>query len=124
MATRLPANQRQLSDKILAAFHHAADLRDVEVAKGLLRILEVILTHRPAVNGKNRNANRERLVAAYERLWELEHPNSDQEGAHVVVRQDRAVRPIEAAAGGSAAHRGAPQAISGTADGQQNSGGH
>ena len=43
-----PRHTRRLSDKILIAFHHACDQGDFEVAEELLRILEMMLTRRPA----------------------------------------------------------------------------
>lgn len=43
-----PRYTRRLSDKILIAFHHACDQGDYEVAEQLLRILEMMLTRRPA----------------------------------------------------------------------------
>src|SRR5579885_2384441 len=69
---------RRLSDKILIAFHQACDQRDLEVAAELLKILETILTRRPAGGEKDRRRSIEGLVAAYERLWYLRHPDAGQ----------------------------------------------
>jgi hypothetical protein len=69
-----PRHTRRLSDKILIAFHHACDQGDFEVAEDLLRILEMMLTRRPASPDANRRKNLESLVAAHERLWLLRHP--------------------------------------------------
>jgi hypothetical protein len=69
-----PRHTRRLSDKILIAFHHACDQGDFEVAEELLRILEMMLTRRPASPDANRRKNLESLVAAHERLWLLRHP--------------------------------------------------
>lgn len=69
-----PRHTRRLSDKILIAFHHACDQGDFEVAEDLLRILEMMLTRRPASPDSNRRKNLESLVAAHERLWLLRHP--------------------------------------------------
>jgi len=69
-----PRHTRRLSDKILIAFHHACDQGDFEVAEELLRILETMLTRRPASPDSNRRKNLESLVAAHERLWLLRHP--------------------------------------------------
>jgi hypothetical protein len=69
-----PRHTRRLSDKILIAFHHACDQGDFEVAEELLRILEMMLTRRPASPDSNRRKNLESLVAAHERLWLLRHP--------------------------------------------------
>lgn len=64
---------RRLSDKLLVAFHHACDQRDLEVAGELLRTLERIAT-RPGPS-PNRRKDVDSLVAAYERLWALRHPD-------------------------------------------------
>lgn len=69
-----PRHTRRLSDKILIAFHHACDQGDFEVAEELLRVLETMLTRRPASPDSNRRKNLESLVAAHERLWLLRHP--------------------------------------------------
>jgi hypothetical protein len=69
-----PRYTRRLSDKMLIAFHQACDERDFEAADGLLRMLEMMLMRRPLVPGGNRRRNAESLVAAHERLWNLQHP--------------------------------------------------
>lgn len=66
---------RRLSDKILIAFHQACDQHDLVVADQLLRVLEMMLTRQPPEG--NRRRNTETLVAAYERLWHLNHPGND-----------------------------------------------
>lgn len=66
---------RRLSDKLLAAFHQACDQRDLEVAEALTPILEQVLARRPPT-GRDRRKNVESLVAAYERLWLLRHPEA------------------------------------------------
>lgn len=63
---------RRLPDKILMAVHHACDERDFEAAEELLGTLERIVT-RPGLN-PNRRKDTDSLVAAYERLWMLRHP--------------------------------------------------
>lgn len=73
-----PRHTRRLSDKILIAFHHACDQQDFEVAEELLRILEMMLTRRPASADNNRRKNMESLVAAHERLWLLRHPEASE----------------------------------------------
>lgn len=73
-----PRHSRRLSDKILIAFHHACDQADYEVAEQLLRILEMMLTRRPASPDTNRRRNIESLVAAHERLWYLRHPETQE----------------------------------------------
>lgn len=72
-----PRYTRRLSDKILIAFHHACDQADYEVAEQLLRILELMLTRRPLNPDANRRRSIETLVAAYERLWYLRHPEKE-----------------------------------------------
>ena len=69
----IPRHARRLSDKILIAFHHACDQGDFEVAEDLLRVVEMMLTRRPASPDTNRRKNLESLVAAHERLWLLRH---------------------------------------------------
>ena len=71
----LPRHTRRLPDKVLVAFHHACDTADLEVAEQLLRVLELMLTRRPASAETNRRRSMESLVAAYERLWHLRHPD-------------------------------------------------
>lgn len=73
-----PRYSRRLSDKILIAFHHACDQADFEVADQLLRTLEMMLTRRPLTPDGTRRRNMESLVAAYERLWYLRHPATDE----------------------------------------------
>ncbi len=68
---------RRLADKILVAFHQACDLADYEVAAGLLRLLEVMVTRRPLPSDGSRRRSMESLVAAHERLWYLRHPQAD-----------------------------------------------
>ncbi len=65
---------RRLSDKILAAFHHACDYREFETAAELLRVLEDSMARNRAIWGTQRRREQENLVAAYARLWELRHP--------------------------------------------------
>ena len=71
-----PRYTRRLSDKILIAFHHACDENEFETAEQLLHVLEMILTRRPLTPDGNRRRNIESLVAAHERLWDLQHPKT------------------------------------------------
>jgi hypothetical protein len=66
---------RRLSDKVLIAFHHACDQHDFEVAEQLLHVLETMLKRQPLTLDNRRARDRETLVAAYERLWQLRHPD-------------------------------------------------
>jgi hypothetical protein len=65
-----------MADKILIAFHHACDQGDIEVARCLLDVL-AYMVHRPpaGLEGRERRI-KESLVAAYERLWQLLHPEA------------------------------------------------
>lgn len=74
----IPRHTRRLSDKVLVAFHHACDTSDLEVAEQLLSILEMMLSRRSPNPDSNRRRSIESLVAAYERLWHLRHPETDQ----------------------------------------------
>ena len=58
----LQRHSRRLTDKILVAFHHACDQRDLEVAEQLLQILEMMLTRRPLTAEGNRRRSMEGLV--------------------------------------------------------------
>ncbi len=71
-----PRYTRRLSDKMMIAFHQACDQADFEVAERLLNTLEYMLTRRPVVLDQNRRKSMESLVAAYERLWYLRHPEN------------------------------------------------
>jgi hypothetical protein len=74
---RAPRYARRLSDKILIAFHQACDQHDFEIADELLHVLEMMLK-RPAMPARgDRRRHMESLVAAYERLWHLQHPDPE-----------------------------------------------
>jgi len=68
-----PRYTRRLTDKILIAFHHACDLRDIEVAGDLLGVLEFLIKRTTRLPGTERRAE-ESLIAAHERLWMLRRP--------------------------------------------------
>jgi hypothetical protein len=75
-ASRAPRYMRRLSDKILIAFHQACDQHDFEVAERMLPVLEMVISgrwHQPAAPDRR---GKESLVAAYERLWQLRHPDA------------------------------------------------
>ena len=68
-----PRYARRLSDKILIAFHHACDQREIDIANDLLDVLEFMINRIPTLpTGKERRA-KESLVAAHERLWQIRH---------------------------------------------------
>lgn len=64
-------HSRRLEDKLLIAFHHACDVADIEVARHVLQIIELMLARRPTQPDPNRRRNMESFVAAHERLWHL-----------------------------------------------------
>ena len=64
---------RRLSDRILAAFHHACDQGDYETADELLVSAERAISRTSYTIPADRRRSREALVAAYERLWHLRH---------------------------------------------------
>ena len=72
-ASTVPARRhsRRLEDKLLIAFHHACDVADIEVARHVLQIIELMLARRPAQPDPSRRRNIEAFVAAHERLWHL-----------------------------------------------------
>jgi hypothetical protein len=70
---------RRLSDHVLIAFHHACDQDDIVVARRLLKVLDFMARRPPpGLGGRERRAE-ESLVAAYERLWHLKHPEASAE---------------------------------------------
>jgi hypothetical protein len=73
----LPRYTRRLSDKILIAFHQGCDQGDVEVARRLLDILDAMVQRSTdlAREGGERRI-KETLVAAHERLWQMQHPEA------------------------------------------------
>jgi hypothetical protein len=66
--------KRRLSDTILISFHHACDQADVEVAWELLNVLEFMTMRHPNLPAGAERRAKESLVAAYERLWQIRHP--------------------------------------------------
>jgi hypothetical protein len=67
---------RRLSDKILVAFDQACDQGDLEIAELLLGVVEMIVTRRSIAPDGSRRRNAESLVAAHQRLWLLQHPDT------------------------------------------------
>jgi hypothetical protein len=76
IADPAPRYGRQVSDRILVAFHHACDQGDLEVAGKLLAVLEKMLTRLLAVGSSRHDSGG--LVAAHERLWNLMHPAAEE----------------------------------------------
>ena len=70
-----PKHTRRLSDKLFVAFHQACDTVNLDVAEQLLKVLEKMMNKNHTANEANRRRNMETLVAAYERLWHLRHPD-------------------------------------------------
>jgi hypothetical protein len=77
--------KRRLSDAILIAFHNACDQEDIEVAWGLLNVLDDMTT-RPSTGRHEERRRRENLVAAHERLWLIRHAKHAQ--AEIERRND------------------------------------
>ena len=76
MTAKGPRYSRRLSDKILIAFHQACDQGDFEVAEQLLKVLAMMIAApRLPPRGGERRRDKETLVAAHERLWQLRHPD-------------------------------------------------
>ncbi len=74
-----PRAGRRLADRILVAFHLACDQGELEIAEALLRCGELAVT---LGRGRcDRRADDERLIAAFERLWFLRHPEEAEHGA-------------------------------------------
>jgi hypothetical protein len=72
----LPRYTRRLSDKILLAFHQGGDQGDVEVARRLLDILDVMVQRSLVGREGGERGIKESLVAAHERLWQMQHPEA------------------------------------------------
>ena len=70
---KVPYWNRRLPDALLIIFHSACDQGDLEVARRLLPVLDVAVHHVPTASGPRRRRDREALVAAWERLWTLQH---------------------------------------------------
>lgn len=75
-ATPVQAQRRRTSDKILAAFDHACEQDDLEVAALLLVEYERVVTREPTAIGKVRRREMESLISAHSRLWELLRSNA------------------------------------------------
>jgi hypothetical protein len=74
-AHKIRRRPRRVADHILTAFHQACDQRDLELAEQLLAMLARVIAgrqHQPAAPDQH---DKESLVAAYERLWDLQHPD-------------------------------------------------
>ena len=70
----VPRHTRRLFNRIFVAFHQACDVVDLDVAEQLLRLLEKMMSKRHITDDGNRHHNVGNLVAAFERLWHLRHP--------------------------------------------------
>ncbi len=83
---------RRLSDKIQAAFDHACEENELEVAAELLETLEIVLL-RTAPKADRRETIVAPLLAAHERLWHLR-----ASGPKRFVTPDPSPEPSEATA--------------------------
>lgn len=70
-----PKTVRPLVVRIVAAFHHACDVNDAQVAERLLHSLESVIGRQVPGNPANRR-ELELLVAAHDRFWHLRRRNS------------------------------------------------
>lgn len=71
--TEKAANARQtrpMVSRIMAAFHHACDVNDAQVAERLLHALETAVGRQDPADPANRR-ELELLVAAHDRFWHL-----------------------------------------------------
>lgn len=62
---------RRLSDKIIDAFHMACDQNDAEVAEGLFKVLEIVLTRYGGIGKSDKRLNVDFIRGASERLDEV-----------------------------------------------------
>jgi len=62
---------RRLSDKILIAFHHACDARDIATAEDLIWALGRLIARPAAAESHDRRKIAETLADANYRLWDL-----------------------------------------------------
>jgi hypothetical protein len=69
---------RRLSDKILVAFHQACDGGRLTLAAELLRCCEAAMRDEVPAGGDRRRSD-EILIAAFERLWFLQHPGTEDD---------------------------------------------
>ena len=86
VTTTAQRHRRRLSDKILLAFHQACGQADFAVAEQLLNILDTMTTAQRrsrAPRGSERRRNQCIVVAAHERLWQLRHFDSENEGSNL-----------------------------------------
>ena len=74
-----PVRRRRLSDMILAAAHSACDQGDLEAAERLLAVVESMLRRGPAEGPRERRLDVQPLVAAFERIWVLRHPEASDD---------------------------------------------
>jgi hypothetical protein len=60
--------RRRLSDKIIDAFDHACSTEDLEVAEGLYRVLELVLTRDGGVGSTDNRQNVAFIMEAADKL--------------------------------------------------------
>ncbi len=60
--------RRRLSDKIIDAFDHACSTNDLEVAEGLYRVLELVLTRHGGAGSKDNRGNVAFIMEAADKL--------------------------------------------------------
>ena len=84
----LPSSSRQLPERILVAAHQSIDLGDLDMASKLLGVVERLLKGKVSRSQLCTRRNIEGLVAAYQRIWDLRHP--DRGGGGTAFGVDRA----------------------------------
>jgi hypothetical protein len=67
---------RRLSDKIQAAFDHACEVGELDVAADLLATLEAVLLRVPP-KVERRETVLSPLIECYQRLWHLRHATGE-----------------------------------------------
>jgi hypothetical protein len=65
-----------MSDRILAAFGHACEQDDLEVAALLLTEFERVVTRKPITLDTDGRREMADLISAHRRLWQLLRPNA------------------------------------------------
>lgn len=83
---------RRLSDKIQAAFDHACDEGELQVATELLVTLELVLL-RVAPKPDRREAIVAPLMASHERLWHLRAQGAQKKSAEECASATSAPQP-------------------------------
>jgi hypothetical protein len=84
--------RRRLSDDLIIAFHAACDHDEVEIARHLIGVLECSMRQPTTVPEGEQSRVRRSLVAAYERLWDMQHREVDDGALVAAITVHRAVK--------------------------------